>query len=1142
MSKNIFYGLIVQLVLINLLLATGLSKGQDNELSEHKNQYKSLKSIDLQNVPASLTISEAFDLIQEETGLTFSYLKGNVPLQLSIRVSSRNKSLYDHLMNISRQAELSFRRINNKIVVKTLETKSEQAIIESYAVLQQNTIQGKVLDARTGEPLVGATVQVKGTTLGAITDVEGNYSLEVPDDAEYLLFSFIGFQIKEQKINDQSIINAELFTDSYALTEVVVTALNFETNTKNLGYSISKVEGDQINTVQTPSIVNNLSGKVAGVDVGNISNGVAGSKRVIIRGASSLTGDNQPLWVVDGVPINSTNLGTSSAYGGIDYGDGLTGINAEDVENISVLKGNAAAALYGSRASNGVILVTTKSGRNLKDKINIDFSSSVLFDNVVDLSDHQKEYGQSSRVNINQRPIDQADAFGSGSWGAKLDGVPTVQFDGVERPYSAVDDNYKKFFRTGTTITNTISISGKSDVHNYRISLSDLRNTDVVPNANFNRTGINVKTSSSIGKLKADIVLNYIYEAGENRPFIGGNVSNLFYSLAYLPANLDVETLKPGYNPDGSEFTYADFINNPYFIINKDKEEDIKNRLIGSLSLQYDFTDHIYLRGRFTRDYYNFRRLSYTPDGVLYRGYLDGELDQRSRESFENNYELILGTQPFGFDHFKISGFFGGNINQRTTNQIVAEGNSFVVPGVYSFNNLRDKYPSTSQYEQQTNSLFGNLEFNFHDYLFLTLTGRNDWFSTLPLDNNNLFYPSAALSFVFTDAFSLPQFINFGKLRLSSAQVSGDTGPYQLDLSYALQDVQYNSLSLQTIGTSNIPNRNLKPLLSTDYEIGFQLEFLNSRLGIDLAYYKKTTKNDIIRTAVSVATGYSSAILNVGEMQKSGLEMLLNIRPISRPNFTWDMTTTFSINDNKVMALGDGVNGAPIELAASKNKEASIKVVEGEPYGQIFGIGYQRDDNGNKVYDSQGFPVRTSEQVLLGNANYRTLLGFNNTFNWKDFSFNFLIDAKFGADIFSESNAIAVANGTHKMTLEGRENGIVGVGVTESGEANTVSVPAEKINSYYNRISSIAEEFIYDASFVKLRELSISYQVPAVATKRIGIRNASVSLVGRNLLTLYKATENIDPESNLVSGNAQGIERFGYPSTINYGFVIKLGM
>lgn len=1001
------------------------------------------------------------------------------------------------------------------------------------------------------ELLAGVTVNVRladgKTVANARTDSSGIFRINglTTGETYSFYFSYVGYEgssINVFRVKKSNSIFIRMKQLPSSLDNVVVTALNMKRNPRSLGFSITQLDGSKVNTVQTPNLISALSGKVAGVDVSNIANGVAGSKRIVIRGAASLTGTTQPLWVVDGILINSSVLGNGDAFGGIDYGDGLTDINPDDIESISVLKGNAAAALYGSRASNGVILVTTKSGKSRRNKASLDFSSSLMMDKLNDLTDFQKEYGQSSLININQRPVNQADARGSDSWGPKLDGTPTIQFDSVVRPYSAVAGNIKNFFRTGNTITNTVALSGSNQNSNYRISISDLRNTDIVPNANFSRTSLNANLGSSFGKLDAQVILNYTYEAATNRQYTGGNTSNPFYSIMYMPANLNIATLKPGYRPGGLEFTYADFINNPYFIVNREKEMDKKNRLMGSVNLKYQFTDWLYARARMTRDYYLFNRYYMIPDGVLFTGYLKGQLDQRSIENTENNYEFLVGANPVISRKFELNAYVGGNVNWRSVNGLNTSGNTFVVPGVYTFNNLANKLPSASQTTQQTNSLFGSVELAYNKYLYLTLTGRNDWFSTLPVNNNNLFYPSAALSFVFSDAFRMPSWVSFGKLRASGAKVSGDASPYQLDLSYGLEAVQYNGMSLQVISQTNIPNKNLKPLLSTDYELGLEMELLKGRLGFDVAYYDRNIKNDIVQTTVSSSSGYATAILNVGKLSNRGVEVLLKGTPVKTNDVSWNVTLTFSKNNSDVIALGTGAMNAPIKLSGSKNGQASIELAEGKPYSGIYGSTYLRDAKGQKVFDSKGLPIANTTQTYLGNGVYDKLLGLGNTVSYKSFSFYFLIDGKFGAKIFSETNALAVGNGTSKRTLVGREGGIIGVGDDQSGGPNTVMVTPNVLNTYYAAVSNIAENFIYDASFIKLREVSLSYRVPPAFLHKVRMNGASISLIGRNLLILHKNIDNVDPESSINNTNAQGIERYSYPATRNYGISFKLNL
>ena len=1032
--------------------------------------------------------------------------------------------------------------------------------------LNKPVITGKITSEK-GELLAGVSVQVETTdgkkVASVTTDDKGIFTIKdlVVNSKYNFTFSYLGYEnnhlrsflVKEGNVNS---IFIRLKEKSNNLDNVVVTALNIKRNPKSLGYAVSQLDGSKVNTVQTPNLINALSGKVAGVDVGNIANGVAGTKRIVIRGESSLTGNTNPLWVVDGIPINTSSLGglaNNTPEGGYDYGDGLTGINPDDIESISVLKGNAAAALYGSRASNGVILVTTKSGKSAKGRTNVDFSSSLLVDKLVDRSNFQNVYGQSAinQANSSELPLSADNARGSDSWGHLLDGTPAPQFDGVVRPFSPVKDNYKRFFRTGSTVTNTIALSGSNATQDYRVSVSDLRNTDIVPNANFSRTSVNTKAHSKFGKLDADVVVNYSYEIANNRPYIGGNHDNQFYSLLYLPNSIDISSLRPGIDSNGRELLYTQGVSNPYYIVNYEKETDTRNRLTGSITLKYQFTDWLYARGRITRDYYLAKRLQYIPDGNASSSFpynspsnIGGILNQRSLDNTENNYEFMVGVNPDMKGKFTFNAFVGGNVNWRSASQANTSGNVFTVPGVYTFNNLKNKLPSTSLSRQKTNSLFGSMELSYNKYLFLTLTGRNDWFSTLPVNNNNLFYPAASLSFIASDAFKLPEVISFAKLRASTAQVSGDTDPYQLDLSYSLDAYQYNNAQpLQMIGTSNVPNKNLKPLLSKDYEIGLEMEFLNNRFGFEASYYNKQITNDIVRTAVSTATGYSTAILNVGKMENSGIELLVRATPVKTSSFTWDITATYSKNNNKVIALGEGTMGAPIQLATSKSGNAFVQLTEGARYGAIYGFRYTRDSaTGRIIYNSTGMPVVNSKAGLLGYGTYNQLLGFSNTFTYKNLSLYVFFDAKFGASIYSETNATAYKNGKHMATLVGRTDGIVGDGLSQNGGENTVRVAPNSVSSYYNQIGSISEQFVYDASFIKLREMAIRYRFPSSLLNRIGFNNASVAFVVRNLLTVYKDKnlENVDPESNTAANNQQGIERMTYPATRNFGLTLKL--
>ncbi|KAI9433782.1 hypothetical protein F5148DRAFT_1295352 [Russula earlei] len=1075
-------------------------------------------------------LSDVINIITQQTHVDFLYTAA-IKLDRVVNLKASNEPLKVVLYKLLNPLGLQYKVANDQVLILK---KEEQGNVDQR-------VTGQVTDEK-GLSMPNVTIRVKGTNLATVSNNDGYYTIKIPGMDAILEYNYIGYETQFVTVAGQTSINIKMVPNAQNMNEVVITALNIKKDSRSLGYTVNKLDGSSVNTVQTPNIINALAGKVPGVNVSNIGNGVAGTKRIVIRGASSLTGNNQPLWVVDGIIINTATLGGPDATGGYDYGDGLTGINPDDIESISVLKGNAAAALYGSRASNGVILITTKSGKTTKGKQQVDFSTSEMIDKLVNPTDFQYVYGQTSAASLTSLPTSAAQAYTSDSWGHKLDGSPAVQFDGVTRPFSPVTDNYERFFKTGSTLTNTVALAGSNNNTDYRVSLSNLTNNDIIPNSGFNRTGLNSKLHSKFGQLGVDVILDYTYQKANNRPYTGGNTSNIFYSLLYLPGNINIDNLKPGYKADGTELQFADGISNPWYFVNKEKETDVRNTLTGAISLHYQFTKWLYARARMTRDNYWVQRLQYVPNGNTSTSTPGGSFDQRTLNNIENNYEGIVGINPALIGRFSISAYGGGNINWRATGNVINSGTTFAVPGVYTFNNLVTKTPSTSLVNQKTNSLFASVDMAYNRFLYLTLTGRDDWFSTLPLQQNSLFYPSAALGFVFSDAFKMPHWLSYGKLRASAAQVSGDAGPGQLALSYSLTSAAYGSNTLQYIGTSNIPNQNLKPLLSTDYEYGLEMDVLGNRLGFNIDYYKRSIKNDIVTSSVPASTGYATAILNIGRMRNEGIELEVHATPVKTKSFTWNISGTFSNNNSKVVQLGVGAKGPNIVLASSKSGNGTIQLEEGLPYDGIYGYTYLRDAKGNKEYDVNGLPLYNSTQTRLGNGDYNKLVGLGNTFLYKNFSFYFLVDSKFGADIYSETNATAYDNGKSKETLPGRETGIVGPGDNQSGTTNTVLVPAVNISNYYKQIKQITEQFVYNASFAKLREVALTYHLPSPFLTRLHISNASVAFVARNLFILYKDKNlhNVDPESNVMSGNAQGIERMEYPPTRNYGITLRL--
>jgi len=1011
----------------------------------------------------------------------------------------------------------------------------------------QNTVSGTVTDGNSGIPLAGANVIIKGTSNGTSTDFDGNYSLTVSDASATLVFSFVGYLSQEIAVNNQSVINVALIEDASQLDEVVVTALGIKKETKALGYSISEVKGEELSAIKQPNAINSLQGKVAGVNITQNATGAAGSSRVIIRGASTMTGDNQPLYVVDGIPISNANNGSAGLWGGNDGGDGISSITADDIESVSVLKGGAASALYGSRASGGVVIVTTKSGQNQKG-LGVEYSSSVTFDNVdTSLQDFQTEYGQGTQA---RKPANAAEAFdlGLSSWGAQLDGSSVVQWDGESRPYSYVGNNAEHFYRTGTTFINTVAVSGGKDDINFRFSASDLSNEDIVPNAEMNRKTFSLNSSAVLAeKLTAQVSAKYIVENVHNRPRLSDAPGNANYSVALFPANVDVRFMNPGTNEDGTERQYSSNIysQNPYFAAYNFRNEDIKNRIIASTSLNYDIFDWLYVTGRVGVDHYTRRGTSVEPWGTAYKPL--GGMSENEIRYTQIDADIIVGVNRDITDKLATSAFVGANSNHIKTEQLNLGGDNFIVPGLEDISNLANQNRSRSYGERKIGSLYGSVELSWDRFAYLTFTGRNDWFSTLSYPGkttpNDDFYYSVNTSIILSDAFELPADINFLKVRGGYSEVAGGAqDPYQLSLSYQIFGQGHLGQPLGNIANGSVPNANLVAFSKNEFEIGVDARMFGNRLSLDLAYYKNNTSNDIVPVTASVYSGYGSALANIGEVENKGIEFLISGTPVQTDNFKW--TASFNGANNKSEILATNEENSELTIGEPRSLNAAIKQIVGEPFGTIVGVSYVRDDDGNIVYDIDGDGVPLAQQgprKILGEGVPPLTLGFSNTFTYKDFTLSFLIDGKFGGQIFSGTNTQLYANGLHKATLEGREGGLSVSGIdAATNQPFTTTVAPQNLQTYWGRISTIAEEFVADADYIRFRQLSIGYNVPGKFLEKTFITSANVSFIASNLFFLKRSIDNIDPESGYNVENAQGLEWFGVPSRRSYGFSLNV--
>lgn len=1016
------------------------------------------------------------------------------------------------------------------------------------AQAQEFTVSGTVLSADDEEPLAGVTVLETGTDNGTATNKEGEFTLDVSSPDASLRFSYVGFEAQKIDVNGRSEINVLLSTKTELLDDVVVTALSVERESKSLGYSVSQVNSEDFVAGTETNAGNLLQGQVAGVNVSPTSGGAGASSRITIRGASSLAGNNQPLYVVDGIIIDNSSTSSAGKYGGFDGGDGISSINPADIKSISVLKGASAAALYGTRARDGVIQIITKSGQGLSQGPRVNLKSTVTFEQALTgFADYQDQYGQGD---LGQKPSDQEEALATGlsSWGAPLDGEPVIQFDGVKRPYTNQGDQVDNFYRTGIANTNTLSLSGGSENSSYYFSSTYSNSESIVPNSGQKSTSLTLRGTHSFGNLEADVKANYIDESVNNRSWLSDSPGNANFAVAVLPPNLAVSTLEANYiTEEGKEGIYQNantFINNPYWVVNQFDTDDNRDRLIGHVKLNYHFADWISLSGRTGLDWYTLRRTSFTPWGTSYRP--KGDMSESEFRVLESTTDLMLNIDRQISSSFAVKAILGGSRSYSKNETVGINGNTFKVPKLKTISNMANITPNYDFSEKKINSVYGSADFSYNDYLFLTVTGRNDWSSTLPEENNAFFYPSFSGSFVFSEAFEVPSWMSFGKLRASWAEVGSDTDPYQLSLTYNILSFTHQGQSAGSVAQNSIPLVDLKPTSTVEVEVGTDLRFFDDRLGIDFAWYNRETTNQILATTVSNTTGYGNRVINAGRLDNSGIELLLTGVPLSSKDLFWETSLNYAQNNSEVVALAGEQN--TLLLGESRTENATITATVGEEYGTIRGFTYKRDENGNIIHEN-GLPVQSDERKILGRGTPDWTAGWNNTISYKNVSLNFLVGIHWGGQLYSGTNSYAYDFGLHKNTLKGRaacdeagtpyDNCFVAEGVDVNGGPNETGVNP---SAYYNHIANnITEEFVYDANFVKLRQLQLSYQLPQSLMAKIPVRSATVSATGRNLLYFYNSVPNVDPEAAINRSNAQGLELAGVPAARSFGFSIDLG-
>lgn len=1037
---------------------------------------------------------------------------------------------------------------------------------------QQITVSGTVSSSEDRMPLPGVSIVVKGSTIGTITDMDGNYSIPVSSPTDSLQFSYIGMLTTVLAVNNRSQINVELKVDKKDMKEVVVTALGIKREKKALGYAVQEIKGMEMQTARDASFINQLTGKVAGLNITSTTGGPGSSSRIVLRGVTSLSGSNQALIVVDGVPIENNTSNNTTQWGGHDYGNGLSDINPDDIESVNVLKGPNAAALYGSMAANGVLVITTKKGSASKG-IGVSFNSSTSVETADLRIKFQDSYG-AGRNGKFEGPwelkdglytYNTASATAFGSWGPKMEGQTIRDWDGQVRSFSPQADNYKSYFQTGITTVNNIALQGGSDKVTYRLSAGNYNTKDIVPNTTLRRTNITARTAAALSeKLSIDISATYSNQQAENRLGLANSFSaprNYIMMPRHISAASLENYMMDAAGKETSWFTNWNWMSNPYWDRTYELNSDTRDRVLGSTSVFYEINNHLKAMLRGSADF-NFRRNDEreASNGI-----------SNSLGSYTNgwsSYKQFQGDFLFSYDNlinqdFSYTVNLGGSTFQKRNESTVERTNGgLAIPYFYNIENSVNR-PDVDYTlsESRINGLYGFGQLAYKSWLFLDVTARNDWSSTLPASNRSYFYPSFSTGFVFTEAFDVkPHPLSFGKLRASWAQVGRDTDPYRSNYSYPAAG-SFNGAPMYQLDPS-IPLLNLKPEITTNTELGTELIFFNGRLGLDFTYYHANTRNQILPASVSASTGYVNAIINSGEIVNNGIEIQLKTIPVENKNFRWNLAINLAHNKNKVVSLTEGLES--YQLFYQWN--LTIEARPGNAYGDIVGYGIKRDGNGNKLVDANGMYIRDDKPKVLGNYNPKMTGGIQNSFNYKNLNLSFLVDYRIGGEMFSGTNMYASGySGNLESTVAGRDawyaseaerlaagiapedwvatGGYLAEGVTENGTKNNVYINPEL---YWGQFSEwtqeIHEEFIYDASFVKLRELTLSYNIPIAAGNKMHIKGMSVALTGRNLWLIYSGVPNIDPESSYTNGNGQGYEIYSWPTRRSIGINVKINL
>ncbi|MBB1283776.1 SusC/RagA family TonB-linked outer membrane protein [Flavisolibacter sp. BT320] len=1023
-----------------------------------------------------------------------------------------------------------------------------------FAAAQAQPVSGTVSD-ETGKKLSGVSVTVKGTATGTATDASGQFQINAAPNA-VLVFSYVGYNSMEVPVEGRRQIAVSLVSSVQDMGTVVVTALGITKQSRGLGYSATSVKPEELTVNRTPNVMNALQGKIAGVNISSLGTGPGGTSKIRIRGQSSISGQNNPLIVINGVPIDNSNFSENTINtrgGGVyaDGGDGLSSINPDDIESMTVLKGAPASALYGSRAKDGVIMITTKTkgrGNGLGISYNVNYNNETP----LDFTDYQKEFGQGEN---GVRPTSPNPTSGQWSFGERIQpGMTHILFNNLQVPYVAQPSRIKEFYRHGQNLSNTISLSTNAEKGGIHLSLNNTENKGIVPNNSFNRKSLNMGFSYNLSqKLSFGGSVNYSHEKNRNPPNIANQDNSIPTTLMAMSTTMPLSVLKENmYNAQGNEYVYSRFMNrtNPYWVLAEQFHNITRDRVFGNIYAKYNILPWLFVQGRFGQDYWSRDEdFNNFPTGHASRspapaGFVNGIYTQESRRFRESNLDfLVSATKEFGDFGVALTG--GGNQMKRRSDINNVQVTDFVIRGLYTVQNGRAKDPVYTLLEQGVNSLYSSGEVSWKRTIYVNGTVRNDWFSTLSPQNRSILYPSISGAYVFSETLRTIPWLTFGKIRLGYAEVGsdGDVAPYSNQLFYAINANLINNPAGVPVALANsgtvVPNANLKPSRVAETELGLEVRMFNNRVNLDVAVYRKTTRDQIVPVQISDATGYVSTRINSGESKNEGFEALLSLAPVRTRNFSWDFTANTSYNKTQVLSIVTNKPGERITVGTHVFN-GEVRLVVGEEMGQIAGFGYATDVKGNRIFQSNGLPQRTADFVLFGSGLPKWTGGFLNTFSYKGIGLSVFIDYKLGNKMLSGTNFNAIRHGLHKRTLEGRDGGVIGKGVNASGGNNTVVAP---VQTYWEHLRSqqIVESVIYNGGYWKLRQITLGYDFSRFLPAKWPVKGAKLDFVANNVLIIKKWVDNIDPETfGYGSDNMVGLEAPGLPTTRSIGVNLNI--